>query len=871
MIKKVILILFVAIFLSGSLPFITFEKTAYAQPDPRGAQAASVEWIRNLAFEILNLYLARSWPIDLLDRDPAWRPQQVHDEDGRDRLDTRQRLLRWDRRPPNEVLVNGFIPQVSNENPSQQDTDLFGYVKSNTPSVFVSTTKTKFKGGKRYQPWTPRSSARGIIYQYEIFAPGGIDVNNSFGDRSPWPNQYEVAFPGGIRPEFIRSVRELEGGRIQRIWINPYFLDPGELEGISASSRTELVNWEPNHPDGNHQDSNETRSFNPDDDMYGRDGVVPDEEDIPVFNGPGVLPDGEYQIKNRKDENVLADLSSNQNGAIVHAYQNYGLNNQKWNFVYNSTKQAYKISSSQNPNLFLTWPYYFIPTEISYGISGTVETGDDNQYWRIEQTSDGYYQLRSLRDLKMVLDLENGNTSNGTPLYAWSENGAPSQEWIIEKTHYIPLKDGQYQISSSLDQNKVARLGVPEHNGAPVSISQNHQIISQRWNFTYNGARQAYKITSPNTPSLAFAWDSNNFSGKIVGHDGDSDDQYWRIEQTKDGYYKLRNYKDTSMVLDLPNSNPIDGNQLQVFEDNGTGAQKWGITPVIHQTIEDGEYQIASSIAPNQVADLTSDEKVVTYDNHYGKNQMWKFTFDHNRQAYRVKSVDKPDLAFAWDSNHSGKIVGHDGDYDDQYWRVVKTSDGYFTLRNYKDPGMVLDVPNSTPNNDVQLQAYEDNGTNAQKWFLHRVDAPIIPNGTYNISSKLDYKKVIDHKTDSHEAIIWQFMNLVEQDWKFEYDSTKKAYKIYNGYAQNLGLYYQGSGLNVAVENLDTPPDNNELRKFWIVEYDNGKGGYLIRSAYDPTQVIDLANSDLSNGNKIITYQPSFNKNQMWNLIPRIN
>ncbi|MFW5436847.1 scabin-related ADP-ribosyltransferase [Paenibacillus apiarius] len=205
MVKNAFLIFVVTIFLSGSMLFSIGQKTAYAQPNPNAAEAATVEWIRNLAFDILNLYLARSWPIDLLDRDPAWRPQQVRDEDGREKLDTRQRLLRWDRRPPNEVLESGFIPQVSNENPSQQDTDLFGYVKSNTPSVFVSTTKTKFKDGKRYQPWTPRSSARGIIYQYEIFAPGGIDVNNSFGDRSPWPNQYEVAFPGGIRPECSRT------------------------------------------------------------------------------------------------------------------------------------------------------------------------------------------------------------------------------------------------------------------------------------------------------------------------------------------------------------------------------------------------------------------------------------------------------------------------------------------------------------------------------------------------------------------------------------------------------------------------------------------------------------------------------------------
>ncbi|ARF70287.1 hypothetical protein B7C51_24255 [Paenibacillus larvae subsp. pulvifaciens] len=870
MLKKTILILLVTILLGGSL--VPTQGTIHAQPpdNTNGAKAAVLEWIRELSLELLNVYMARSWPIDLMDSGPNWRPVQVKDENGVVKEDRRQRLLRWDRRPPNQILRDGFIPQVTNEEPSLQDTDLFGYVKSNTKSIFVSTTKTKFKQGKRYQPWTPRSSARGIIYQYEIFAPGGIDVNNSFGDRSPWPNQLEVAFPGGIRPEFIRSVRELHDGRIQRIWINRNFQDPGNLEAISASSRTELVNWYPNHPDGNHKDSNvpdtinSYETFNPDADMYGKNGDVPNKEDIPVFKGPRVLPDGEYQIKSRKDTNVLADLPVNQSGTKIHAHRNTGGVNQKWNFVYDSSREAYKIKSSQNPNLLLTWQ-----SQSGNFIIGYEDHGYRDQYWKIERTGDGYYKLRSFYDTNKLLDLEHGNTSNGTPLYAWQENGATSQEWIIAPTTYRPLKDGQYQIQSSLDLYKVVHL-TSDQDDAPVQIYQDYLTINQRWNFTYNAAKRAYKITSPNRPEIALAWDSHH-SGKIIGATGDYDDQYWRIEKTSDGYYKLRNYKNPQMVLDVPNSNPSNGVQLQAWGDNGTKAQKWGIIPVINQTIEDGEYLISSRIDPNKVADLTGDNKVVTYVNHNGGNQKWKFTFDPTKQAYRVVNVDRPDMAFAWDSHHSGKIIGAIGDYDDQYWRVYKTSDGYFTLRNYKDPKMVLDVPNSNPNNDVQLQAWGDNGTKAQKWSIQRVDVPIIPEGTYNISSKLNYKKVID-KSNSN-AVIWQYLNAKSQDWKFEYDSNRKAYKIRSELYQNQGLYYQGKGHKVAIDNIDSPPDENELRKFWIVEYNVQQGAYLIRSAYDPTQVLDLQYSSLDDGNEIITWDPGVdnNRNQLWNLMPRID
>ncbi|MEI4789247.1 RICIN domain-containing protein [Bacillus sp. FJAT-53060] len=869
--KKTVLIFMITLLLGISV-IPTTQETTYAQApeNTNGVQSATVDWIRNLDLLVAGLYIARGLALDLMDKAPFWRPTEIQDLDGKNKLDTRQRLLRWDRRPPNQILRDGFIPQVIQEAPSVQETDLYRYVDSNTPSIFVSTTKTRYKDGKRQQPWTPRSSARGIVYQYEIFAPGGIDVN-VFGDQSPWPNQIEVAFPGGIRPEFIRSVRELQDGRIQRVWINPYFSDPGELEGIAASSRTELVNWYPDHPDGNHKDADvpdkkiKNTSFNPDNDMYGENGTVPPGDDLSTFTGPGIIPDGEYQIKSKKDENILADLSKNESGSLVHASQNYGFNNQKWNFVYNSSKDAYKIKSTQNQNLLLTWN-----SKHGNNIIGYDDNNYNDQYWKIEITSDGYYKFRSLYNTNMLLDLHSGNTSDGTPLFAWIENGAPSQEWKIDKTQYQPLKDGQYQIKSSIDTNKIADLSKVE-DGAKIHIYQNYSLDNQKWNFTFDSSKQAYKITIPSNPVISFAWDSNR-SGKIIGATGDYSDQYWRPEKTSDGYFILRNYKNPKMVLDLPEGNTTNGAQLQAYEYNGTKAQKWGITSVVNQTIEDGEYLITSSINQNKVADLTSDSKVVIYDKHFKNNQKWRFTFNKDKQAYRVVNVNNTDLAFAWDSNYSGKIIGATGDYSDQYWRPEKTSDGYFILRNYKNPKMVLDLPGRNTTNGTQLQAYEDNGTVtqiAQKWSLQRVDVPILPDGTYNISSKLDYKKVIDK--NNNNAIIWQYINATAQDWKLEYDSNKKAYKIRNGYAQNLGLYYQGKNLNIAVDNIDSPPDENELRKFWIVEYNNQHGAFSIRSAYDPTQVLDLQDSSLENGNNIISYTPNLNKNQLWNFMPRIN
>ncbi|TKI25142.1 hypothetical protein FC683_24625, partial [Bacillus cereus] len=326
--------IFILILLLGGNLFPNLN-IAHAQNNPdrtNGAQAATLEWIRNTALDIVSLYVARSWHTDLNTSEPRWRPQEVVDTDGRTRLDTRQRLIRWDRRPPNEILRDGFIPQVISEDPTLEETDLYNYAKLNHNSFFVSTTKTQLN--KKKYVWTPRSSTTGIIYQYEIYAPGGLDVNESLSNESPWPNQMEVAFPGGIRPEFIRSVRELNNGRIQRVWLNPNFADPSELDAIATRSSTPQVMWYNNHPDGNNRDPQVRRNFNPDEDMDGSHGSVVEDPFIDEEENGNIIPDGEYQIKSSIDQNVIVDLSKNKSGATVHAYQNYKYENQKWKFTY---------------------------------------------------------------------------------------------------------------------------------------------------------------------------------------------------------------------------------------------------------------------------------------------------------------------------------------------------------------------------------------------------------------------------------------------------------------------------------------------------------------------------------------------------------
>ncbi|UUU30779.1 hypothetical protein JIX56_13140 [Streptomyces sp. CA-210063] len=117
--------------------------------------------------------------VDRITPDPVWR-------------ETCGTLYRSDSRGPAIVFEQGFHPKDVIDG----QYDIEQYVLVNQPSPYVSTTydhdlyKTWYKSG----------------YNYYIDAPGGVDVNRTIGDQHKWADQVEVAFPGGIKPQYIIGV-----------------------------------------------------------------------------------------------------------------------------------------------------------------------------------------------------------------------------------------------------------------------------------------------------------------------------------------------------------------------------------------------------------------------------------------------------------------------------------------------------------------------------------------------------------------------------------------------------------------------------------------------------------------------------------------
>ncbi len=149
-------------------------------------------------------------------------------------------LWRWDRRHPRTIFRTGFVPVVNINNLefgiSNEATNLRNYVGQNTNSVFVSTTRTR---------WTPR--ARAGRFRYNIFAPGGIDVNPTLGQHVH-QNQMEIAFFGGIRTQYIHSAVEFDRNSLQVAYhLNPFY--SGESQPLNFGRRRGCILPPTTYPD----------------------------------------------------------------------------------------------------------------------------------------------------------------------------------------------------------------------------------------------------------------------------------------------------------------------------------------------------------------------------------------------------------------------------------------------------------------------------------------------------------------------------------------------------------------------------------------------------------------------------------------------
>ncbi|HXA58598.1 MAG TPA: hypothetical protein VNW94_05495 [Streptosporangiaceae bacterium] len=132
-------------------------------------------------------------------------------------------LYKFTDKPPAEVLRYGVLPKGGRLG------HLIEHVYNNPADTgYVSTSRNRnyLRDSALNDPGSAQLLFNKYQWRVDVFLPGGIDVNATLDIASPFPDQEEVAFPGGIHVKFIRGVQPLQNGSLAGGYIpNPAF-DP---------------------------------------------------------------------------------------------------------------------------------------------------------------------------------------------------------------------------------------------------------------------------------------------------------------------------------------------------------------------------------------------------------------------------------------------------------------------------------------------------------------------------------------------------------------------------------------------------------------------------------------------------------------------
>ena len=165
----------------------------------RGVRAAEAAGETGLAVDRLAVAADKTVDVGRITPEPVWRT-------------TDEPLFRLDNRPQSKIFEEGFRPLGDK-------TDLLDFTQTNRDSVFVSTSTADDL--YKHPDWS------GTRFQYEVRAPGGIDVNATLPDNV-FAHEREIAVPGGIDRSVIRGgwdlVRDADGAVRRGQWVaNPHY------------------------------------------------------------------------------------------------------------------------------------------------------------------------------------------------------------------------------------------------------------------------------------------------------------------------------------------------------------------------------------------------------------------------------------------------------------------------------------------------------------------------------------------------------------------------------------------------------------------------------------------------------------------------
>lgn len=200
--------------------------------------------------------------------------------------------------------------------------------------------------------------------------------------------------------------------------------------------------------------------------------------------------------------------------------------------------------------------------------------------------NEGLYEIYPSVNSSYVLDVAAASADAGANVQLYASNGSFAQKWLLKKVNGAK---NTYTFESVCSSNRLAVSGVN------VCTMASADVKAQQWvaRIDSNGI----EFVSAYDPSLSLDVKGGNFASnsnvQIQSSNG-SAAQRFRLRATSatvdNGTYFIRMASHPGAVLDVSSGSYADGANVQIWQNNDSGAQKWNFS-----RNGDGSYNIVNA------------------------------------------------------------------------------------------------------------------------------------------------------------------------------------------------------------------------------------------------------------------------------------
>lgn len=294
-----------------------------------------------------------------------------------------------------------------------------------------------------------------------------------------------------------------------------------------------------------------------------------------------------------------------------------------------------------------------------------------------------------------------------------------------------------------------------------------------------------------------------------------------------DGNYLINTLLSTNKVIDIKNASNNDGANAQLYKSNSTDAQ----TFTLKSDPDTGFYSIVC-VGTNKALGL---------------------------KRYRSGEYSTNVAQYTRDSSDNS-----------QKWILSKNDNGTLTVASAINPDYVLDVASASTVNGANVQIYQENGSNAQQWYMLPVKPNIVSektveDGLYWICASGDASKVLDIASGStkDKANVQLYSNNNTAAQKFLIQQGADGFYIIKNLNSGKLLDVASAGLLLKTNVQQYEPNDTDAQK-WAIQ-DNEDGTYTFVSKANG-QVLDLNAGSTNEKTNVQTYISNGSSTQKFNL-----